>query len=152
MVSKDPFSGLNLSAQAQPGKLDQRLFNSGPPSPPPTADPVVPTKIEPPKKPAEPAASPAKPSSIASIQKPPRATTPRFDRKLDLKDEPLYKASYLYTQEELEMLEDLKLELRREYDTKVTKNQLIRSALHMLLEDHSANGRRSYASRKIKGH
>ena len=56
----------------------------------------------------------------------------------------------IFTLEELEALEDLKLELRRELDAKVTKNDLIRSALHMLLEDQAANGQRSYARRKVR--
>ena len=78
--------------------------------------------------------------------KAPTVPAPRFD----LREEPLYKASFVFTQGELEGLEDLKLELRRQLDAKVTKNSLIRAALHMLLEDHAANGERGYASRKIK--
>lgn len=147
MASKDPFSGLSLSEQTQPAKLDQRLFTPGPPSTPPAPKPSEPPKSEPIKAVPSPEVSAPKATTSSTAPKPSAAPTPRFD----LKEVPLYKASFLYTQEELEALEDLKLELRREYDVKVTKNELIRSALHMLLEDHSANGKRSYASRKIRG-
>jgi hypothetical protein len=67
-----------------------------------------------------------------------------------LDDEALYKASYVFTIRELEALEDLKLELKRELDSKVTKNGLIRAALHMLIEDYREKDRQSYAYRKVR--
>jgi hypothetical protein len=143
----DPFSGLRLSEQTSDGKLDQRLF-APQPAPPPAPKPEPPPATEP----AKPAAKPARPAQPQKQPKQPEthkllaSPAPRFD----LGDEPLYKASYLFTQAELEALEDLKLELRRQYDTKVTKNDLMRSALHLLLEDHAANSLRSYANRKIR--
>lgn len=146
MARDDPFAGIRLSEQttpATPGKLDQRLFAPEPPAP--SAKPAPPSKAEPAKTPGEPTPPGAQLGHPAAA----KATAtpgPRFD----LKEEPLYKASFLFTQEELEGLEDLKLELRRQHDTKVTKNALIRLALHMLLEDHAQNGQRSYASRKIR--
>jgi hypothetical protein len=63
---------------------------------------------------------------------------------------PLYKASYLFTQEEQEALEDLKLELSRQFGDKVFKNDLIRAALHLLIEDYNANGAKSYVTRKTR--
>lgn len=143
MPREDPFAGIRLSEQASAGKLDQRLFA---PEPPTTlsAKLPLPRKVEKPKVPAK--SHRSKVSSGTSIATASSASVPRFE----LKEEPLYKASFLFTQGELEGLEDLKLELRREYDTKVTKNGLIRCALHMLLEDHAANGSRSYASRKVR--
>ena len=68
--------------------------------------------------------------------------------KLD--DEALYKASYVFTIQELEALEDLKLELKRELDSKVTKNDLIRAALHMLVEDYREQDQQSYVYRKVR--
>jgi hypothetical protein len=70
--------------------------------------------------------------------------------RFDLNDDPRYKASYNYTNEELIAVEDLRMELQRKFDKKVTKNDLMRSALHLLLEDHDANGDRSYASQKVR--
>ncbi len=136
MASKDPFAGQ---------RLDQRLFGAGPPAPTPTPPRATPSK-PPPSSPSPSNPSPEpKPKRVEDL-KPASLTAPRFD----LDDEALYKASFLFTQPELEALEDLKLELRRQLDTKVTKNDLIRSALQMLVEDYAANGGRSYATRKIR--
>ena len=143
MPREDPFAGIRLSEQTTTAKLDQRLF--APDKPPvPSPKPPLTTKPEKPKGQAE--SPPLTSSSKTPASKVPAAPAPRFD----LKEEPLYKASFVFTQGELEGLEDLKLGLRRQLDTKVTKNGLIRAALHMLLEDHAANGERGYASRKIK--
>ena len=144
MPRDDPFAGIRLSEQTSGGKLDQRLFAPEPPIAL-SAKPPSPTRAA---KPRVPAKSPP-PSRVSSGTLPPKTPSvpaPRFD----LREEPLYKASFVFTQGELEGLEDLKLELRRQLDAKVTKNSLIRAALHMLLEDHAANGQHSYASRKIK--
>ena len=143
MPREDPFAGIRLSEQTTAAKLDQRLFAPNkPPAAPPKPQPS--TKVE---KPKGEGGSPS-PSGSAKMlpTKAPTVPAPRFD----LREEPLYKASFVFTQGELEGLEDLKLELRREHDAKVTKNSLIRCALHMMLEDHAANGGHSYASRKIK--
>jgi len=72
--------------------------------------------------------------------------------QFDLADEALYKATFTFSQPELEALEDLKLEFRRDHDTKVTKNDVVRAAVHMLVEDHTANKQRSYISRKLMQH
>ncbi|MCL5959433.1 MAG: hypothetical protein M1358_08980 [Chloroflexi bacterium] len=143
MISKDPFSGMRLSEQAGTGKLDQRLFAPEPAPVPSSRKPDALPRSEPEKPLVAPSASPPTPAA------PTKPKALGMASRFDLSEEPLYKASFLFTQEELEALEDLKLELRREYDTKVTKNALIRAALHILLEDHAANGKRSYASRKI---
>jgi hypothetical protein len=39
--------------------------------------------------------------------------------------------------------------LRRDLDEKVTKNALIRSALHMLIEDYAVDAQGSCARRKL---
>ncbi len=143
MGRDDPFTGIHLSEQTGAGKLDQRLFTSEP-SPAPTK-PKLPTKTDQPKPEEKPTTVETEPKK-APMPKVPVAPPARFY----LEEQPLYKASFLFTEEELEKLEDLKLELRREYDVKVTKNNLIRAGLHMLLEDHAANGSRSYASRKTR--
>lgn len=68
----------------------------------------------------------------------------------DLNDEALYKATFVFTQDEGEALEDLKIQLRRELDAKVNKYDLIRAALHLLIEDYAATGERSYVFRKLR--
>lgn len=144
MPLEDPFAGIRLSEQTATPKLDQRLFAPDP-SPSPAPKPPSSAKTGRPKAPASAPSPPSVPAGT-STSKAPSPSAPRFD----LKEEPLYKASFLFTQGELEGLEDLKLELRRQFDAKVTKNGLIRSALHMLLDDHATNGERSYASRKVR--
>lgn len=143
MPAKDPFAGIRLSEQTTPPKLEQRLFTSEPPKPAPAARPEAPAQPQASKAPAP--SSPAAPKPVT-----PQLAPASLTRRFDLKDLPLYKASYLFTMEELEALEDLKLELRRDLDTKTTKNDLIRAALHMLVEDYRLNRARSYVIRKAR--
>lgn len=156
MPREDPFAGIRLSEQATP-KIEQRLFAAEP-------TPVLTSKPAPSSKPTEEllaakegARTPR--SAVANPEMPERNTGPGVPRRptparqspqFDLKELPIYKASFLFTVEELEVLEDLKLELRREYDTKITKNELIRCALHLLAEDHRAKPEQSYVFRKIR--
>lgn len=140
-----PFSGLPLSVQTD-GPLDQRLF--GRPSPPaPTTPPVSPLVVatEPP-----PAGQPVPAGSRASlIQKARQLKPSSLQVRFDLGERPLYKVTYPLTQEEVEALEDLKLELSRALDTAITKNELLRAALHLLVEDYVANGEQSYVVQKL---
>jgi hypothetical protein len=142
----DPFAGIRLSEQTSDSKLDQRLFSEpkAVPAQPKVSTPASADQSELPQNPQMGAqgslaaeAPSLKPSSIAS---------PRFD----LKEQALYKATFVFTQKELEGLEDLKLELHRELDAKITKYDLVRCALHMLLEDYAANADLSYVTRKMK--
>lgn len=146
MASNDPFRGIKLSEQASTPGVEQRLFSNPritpPPEPPkPVEKPSLPTpapisKLTAPKPAAERKVG-LLPGSLAN---------PTF--RLD--DEALYKASYVFTPQELEALEDLKLELKRELDSKVTKNDLIRAALHLLVEDYRAHIEDSFVVRKIR--
>lgn len=149
MPTDDPFAGLKLSDQATQSapaaKLDQRLFSAEP--------------THPPKTPSEEQDSPQKPQMAAELTT--AAPKPRAAEKVvlkppslsrtafDLEDQPLYKSSFLFTQEEQEALEDLKLELSREHGDKVFKNDLIRAAIHMLVEDYRAHAQDSFVMRKI---
>ncbi len=145
MARDDPFAGIRLSEQAVAGRLDQRLFTSEPSSPPPSK-PRPTSQPDGLRVPAEAVPRAAGPKERTA----PKVSTSSAKPRFDLAEQPFYKASFLFTQEELEALEDLKLEMRRQYDVKATKNGLIRCALHMLLEDHAANGGHSYASRRIR--
>ncbi len=140
----DPFNGLRLSEQAPAAKLDQRLFEAQPAPKPTQTKPVE----------VDPARAPDTPKKLASETSSPKpallSAPPSAGPRFDLEDEARYKASYYFSNEELLALDDLKLELHRDLDKKVTKNDLMRSALHMLLEDHQVSPDRSYATRKIK--
>ena len=145
MAAKDPFAGIRLSEQTAPPKLDQRLFVAEQPNRPLVTKPAESHVAEAPVPPRPARSSPAVAQPTSPI--PPPAS---LNRTFNINELPLYKASYLFTLDELEALEDLKLELRRVLDTKTTKNDLIRAALHMLVEDYRANRSQSYAVRKAK--
>ncbi len=66
-------------------------------------------------------------------------------------DRPIYKSSHLFTQEEFEMFEDLKLSLRREYGIRAYKNDLARAAVRLLNEDYRMNEEKSYLVDRFYG-
>jgi hypothetical protein len=159
VASNNPFAGIRLSEQAQPGKLDQRLFAADPPpaKPAPRSEPSTGPDPEPTVSQTRPASTPlptSQPVTEPVVKKTPSSlkTMPQPAPRWNLDEEPLYKATFVFTQDELNALTDLKEELRRTLDAKVTKYELIRSALHFLLEDHATNGPRSYATKKVKKH
>lgn len=155
--STSPFAGVKLSEQTRPISpgLDQRLFSSPPPSNPVALQPERPTVNQETRKPGtqEPGKQvnqetrksgnpePSKPVSQETRNPGTLSATPTAlpaedsTRELDLSKTPLYKATFLFTQEELDALEDLKLTLRRKYDVKSSKNDLMRCALHGLVEN-----------------
>lgn len=57
--------------------------------------------------------------------------------------------TFAFTTEELEAVEDLKLELRRRLDLKATKNDIVRCAIHTLVEDHRRSGTNSIIVRRL---
>lgn len=139
---KGIFSGLKLSEQAQPPAkpVDQRLFSSTPSRPPeptppiaPPAEPAASKETVPPPKPREPGRESAAP---ARRTLPPVATPSTFD----LSTLAYRKDTFLFAPEEFEALEDLKLELRRKLDTRVSKQDLLRCAVIYLLEDCRRKG------------
>ena len=48
-------------------------------------------------------------------------------------------------------LEDLKIEFRRKFDSKVSKNDLMRAALHLLVNDHKEKSEKSFVGRMFIG-
>lgn len=144
MPQRDPFSGAKLSKLVGPesAKLDQRLFGPAPTRQPPTPSPTAATPEAPKDAP-----------TVALAQAEPRPkpkTAPPRGPAFHLSERPLYKLSYLYTQEEFNALEDLRADLSGDAEEKVTKNDIVRAALHLLLEDHAAKKSDSYATRKIR--
>lgn len=141
-MSQDPFTGLKLTGPAPAPKLDQRLF--APRSSKAVEPSIPPAKVQQQSAPVTPAESaPAKAATV-------RVTLESLTRDFDLDEKPFHKHSYLLTQGELEAIQDLQIELSRELDAKVTKNDLVRCALHMLIEDYAKDEKRSYARNKIE--
>ena len=146
MPEGDAFAGIRLSEQVGPASIEQRLFSG---------QPLSPTPKEPKPKTQE----IGKPGNREVGQEGKRETIQEGmkeaskERKIrfNLADSPTRKDSFLFTEQEFEALEDLKLELRRKHDVKVTKNDLARCALHLLVEDYETNRERSFLGRKFLG-
>ena len=62
---------------------------------------------------------------------------------------PVLKNSFLFTEEEWDLLEDLKIDLRRTYGLKATKNDLVRAAVRFLAEDYHRRREASFAVKKL---
>lgn len=68
----------------------------------------------------------------------------------DLSDKPSRKDSFLFTDEEFEKMDDIKLDLRRTHDLKATKNDLARCGLGYLLDDYKRRGEDSELVRRLR--
>lgn len=139
----DPFSKL--------GSLDQKLFQSTRP-PVPDSQPAKPVS-----SPSEALPSATTPSNDQSAEIRSREVGKEGKREIsrevgkedsqetgnllpfDLNVKPYRKDSYLFTDEEFEAVEDLKLELRRNYEVKATKNDIARCAIAFLIADFRKN-------------
>lgn len=69
----------------------------------------------------------------------------------DLAEQPYRNDTFSFTDGELEAIEDIKIDLRRKHDIRATKNNLIRCAVHLLVEDYKRNKEKSIAARRLKG-
>jgi UDP-N-acetylmuramate-alanine ligase len=70
--------------------------------------------------------------------------------RFDINEKPWRKDSFLFTDAEFDRLEDFKLELRRRFDVKVTKNDIARAAFQCLYEDYTHDPRRSAIVRHLR--
>lgn len=156
MSDGNPFAGIKLSEPAKGvtptpvTPVDQRLFSSTP-----TPTPSLPAP-EPASKPQAPiAAAPAEKREVGKEGKREavRPAWPREDRAataFDINVSPWRKDSFLFTDGEFERLDDLKLELRRRYDVKATKNDIARIAFQLVFEDYRAEGAKSAVVRQLR--
>jgi hypothetical protein len=144
--SPSPFAGMKLTEQtplAQSG-LDQKLFSR------PTPLPEKPVVQEVPEKEAAPQprkAASVKPQKRRTVE-PAAAEAKGFD--LNLPTEKSH--TFAFTFEELWALEDLKTGLSRliGLDVRITKIDIIRSALHIILDDYRKRGEASLIVARIK--
>lgn len=152
MSRSGAFTGLRLSTGIPPAGLDQRLFAAPPGEVEPS--PVMSKPLPGPSSTAsshdpdqrKKDATPARPGGVHRTPNSPTATGALrwLGFVFDISVKPYRKDSFLFTDEEFEALEDLKLELRRTYDLPATKNDIVRAALHAALEDYArerGNGR-----------
>ena len=136
MARDDPFAGISLTGPL--GKLDQQLFAPEPSTPGERAE----------KKPVKPKQLPAA-EAPAEQEAFGRLTQPTEEAAFELDNEALYKATFTFTEEELFALDNLKVELHHDLDKKVTKYDLVRAALHMMVEDYRKDPKASYVSTKL---
>lgn len=152
----DAFSGLRLSeatAPASPASLDQRLFLPSPSEATAKPSQASPTREARKERPApEPVVrvhgrtiAPKPPLSIveARTEQPLSAPEARERAPFDLNARPYRKDSFLFTDDEFNRLEDLKLELRRRHDLPATKNDIARIAFHLLCDDYGRDPAKS---------
>lgn len=143
-----PFAGIKLTdaiSTAEPAAgSDQRLFRATPSQPPVTPQPdhhAQPRKqgtLEPRN-----AATGARRQAVPTI---PPSNEPVFDLSI-----PPYKNNtYAFTDEELWAIEDTEQALERTHDLKVTRYNLVRLGVHLLVEDFRQNGERSFVVRRLR--
>jgi hypothetical protein len=121
--------------------VDQRLFAA-------QQEPVTTPAQQPSQLPSQEA---SKEVSQEAVREPSQPVSQEPRRALSLAQEPLRKNSFLFTMEEWEALEDLLLDLRRKHALDVTKNDLARCALHVLVEDYERRGEASLVLKKLRG-
>jgi hypothetical protein len=131
---RNPFGSKPTVPEASAGPLDQQIFVYKNPTPPKTAE----SAKQEPEKP--------KVKDILTIAD---LKPPSLKREFDVSQDALYQANFRFTQEEKEVLEDLKLQLSREMDNRVDKNDILRLGLHMIIEDYKQNGAKSYLIKKL---
>ena len=131
----------------------RRPSDDAPAAPAAGNEPGEPVQPSPPGQPAE-APRPKTPPVPEGVATATAATTPptvdAVPATLDFGDLPYRKDSFLFTADEFDALARLKLDLQRRLDTKVTKNDLMRCALHYLVQDYQRHGETSAVLRPIK--
>jgi hypothetical protein len=144
--SPSPFAGMKLTEQtplAQTG-LDQKLFSRPTPLP---EKPVAQEEQEKEESPKPRTAASVKPQKRVPV-KPAASEAKGFD--LNLPTEKSH--TFAFTFEELWALEELKTGLSRllGLDLRITKIDIIRCALHMIVDDYRQHGEQSFIVDRFK--
>jgi hypothetical protein len=75
---------------------------------------------------------------------------PTEPQGFDLNIKPYRKGTYLFTDEELYAIDDLKKDLKRRLDLSATQYDIVRSAVHTIVEDYRQRGSESIIVQHIK--
>ena len=177
MAAKSPFSGLKLSEQISvtPPPVDQRLFTSTKVRPLTETDP--PSELaesvlfkRPPTATSTPLPQPLEPRNQGSKEArklgSKEATLERRNQgaldaapaqaggvgsyAFDINERPYRQNTYAFTDEELNALEDMKITIRRNLGLDVTKNDLVRCAIHGLIEEFNRLGSSSSVLNRLR--
>jgi hypothetical protein len=68
----------------------------------------------------------------------------------DLNIEPYKKGTFIFTYEELDAVDDLKKQLKRRLDLPATQYDIIRAAIHIIVEDYHQRGQESFIVQRIR--
>jgi len=72
-----------------------------------------------------------------------------FPPRFDIGAEPYSQATFKFTDDELYALDDLKRDLNRQRELKTTKQNLVRLAVHRLVEEYDQNGDDSWLVQQL---
>src|ERR671914_561519 len=144
--SSSPFAGMKLTEQtplAQSG-LDQKLFSR--PTPPPEK-PVAQEEQE-----KEAVVKPRTPASVKQQKSVPMKAVASEGKGFDLNLPTQKSHTFAFTFEELWALEEVKTGLSRllGLDQRITKIDIIRCALHMIVDDYRQHGEQSFIVKRFK--
>jgi len=90
------------------------------------------------------------PRILGNVETAKHALVTPMGGRFNLDETAANKYTLAFTTIELEALEDLKLDLRRTHGIKVAKNDLVRCALHRLVEDYHVKGTASILVSRIR--
>ena len=139
--SPSPFAGKKLTGLTSPAEtsIEQRLFSSSPTQ----------NKAEKPKE-AEETRDADKPATVDTLKQETVERPVTNTKEFDLKVTPYRPATFVFTAEELHGLQDLKTELDRTFDLKATKIDIVRCAVHSIVEDYRQRGAESLIVQRIR--
>jgi hypothetical protein len=144
--SPSPFAGMKLTEQTPLGGsgLDQKLFSR------PTPLPEQPVPQEPQEKAAAPKPRPA--AAVKPQKRAPVKAAPAEGKGFDLNLPTEKSHTFAFTFEELWALEELKTGVSRllGLDLRITKIDIIRCALHMVVDDYRQRGEQSFLVERFK--
>jgi hypothetical protein len=141
-----PFAGIKLTEPAPPAPgPDQRLFAPAP----------LPAKRAPSQATKQATLEPSKVGTLEPRKQGPLeshgAAVAETQVLFDLTEQPYRNDTFTFTDRELDAVEDLKIDLRRQHGIRATKNNLVRCAVHLLVEDYQRNKGESVAARRLRG-
>jgi hypothetical protein len=144
--SPSPFAGMKLTEQTPlaPTGLDQKLFSR--PTPPPEKS------VSQEAEEKEAAQKPRTPASVKSHKRATVRPTASEGKGFDLNHPTQKSHTFAFTFEELWALEEVKTGLSRllGLDQRITKIDIIRCALHMIVDDYRQHGEQSFIVDRFK--
>ena len=147
-----PFAGIKLTDQTSlgSGKLDQQLFA---PSPKKQAPPIIPakeTKNSGNPELREPGQSELRDSGKSGIRETGPVQVAQHELLFNINDNPTIKETFLITDGEYDSMEAMKLQIRRLFDMKASKQDIIRCAVQHVLEEFQKHPEASIIVSRLK--